>query len=86
MSMDPDSTVSMFSRRRCGLCDEAREVVLSERERMPFRFDETFIDGDDQLERLYGLRVPVVVVNGVEAFEYRVDAEDLRALLQAPRR
>jgi hypothetical protein len=80
--MAPEPTVSMFSRRRCGLCDEAREVVLSERERTPFRFEEAFIDGDDQLEQAYGLRVPVVLVDGVEAFEYRVDAQELRLLVR----
>ncbi len=80
--MAPEPMVFMFSRRRCGLCDEAREVVLSERERTPFRFEEAFIDGDDQLEQAYGLRVPVVMVDGVEAFEYRVDAQALRLLVR----
>jgi hypothetical protein len=80
--MAADSTVSMYSRRRCGLCDEARAVVLAERARAPFAFEETFIDGDDDLERAYGLRVPVVLVDGVEAFEYRVDPAELTRLLE----
>jgi hypothetical protein len=81
MSMGADSTVSMYSRRRCGLCDEARELVLAERAKTPFAFEETFIDGDDNLERAYGLRVPVVLIDGVEVFEYRVDPAGLRALV-----
>ena len=75
------SIVSMYSRRRCGLCDEAREVIQAERSRTPFAFEETFIDGDDDLEREYGLRVPVILVDGEEAFEYHVDPSELRRLV-----
>jgi hypothetical protein len=72
----------MYSRRRCGLCDEARQVILAERDRAGFDFAEVFIDGDDDLERGYGLRVPVVLIGGEEAFEYRVDPEQLRRLVE----
>jgi hypothetical protein len=72
----------MYSRRTCGLCDEARAVVLAERERAPFRFDEAYIDGDDGLERVYGLRVPVVTVDGVEEFEYQVEPSRFRSLVR----
>jgi len=75
--------VTLYSRRTCGLCEEARTVIEAERRRraIPFDFDEVFIDGDDALERDYGLRVPVVVVGGVERFEYHVDPTLLRAFL-----
>jgi hypothetical protein len=63
----------MYSRRACGLCDEARAVILAQRERTPFAFREVFIEGDDGLERAHGLRVPVVEVDGVERFETVVD-------------
>jgi hypothetical protein len=75
--------VVLYSRRRCGLCDEAREVVLAARRVRPFRFHEVSIDGDDRLEGRYGLRVPVVEIDGEERFEYRVDARRLRVLLGA---
>jgi Glutaredoxin-like domain (DUF836) len=71
----------LYSRRSCGLCDEARATILAERDRAGFRFREVLIDGDDGLERRYGLRVPVAEVNGVEAFEFVVNAAALRALL-----
>jgi hypothetical protein len=75
----------MFSRRRCGLCDEARAVIVAEQGRDPrrFAFEEAFIDGDEGLESEYGLRVPVVLIDGVESFEYHVDPARLRALLRA---
>ena len=75
----------LYSRRRCELCDEARKVLLAARPAHPFRFDEVFIDGDDGLEGRYGVRVPVVEIDGAERFEYLVDPRRLRALLRADR-
>ncbi len=72
----------MISRTTCGLCDEAREVVLAERAGTEFAFDEVFVDGHEDLEREYGIRVPVVIVDGEEEFEYHVDPERLRRLLR----
>ena len=71
----PLPQVLMFSRRTCGLCDKARAVILAERERTPFGFEEVWIDGDDALEDAHGLRVPVVEIDGREEFETFVDAE-----------
>jgi hypothetical protein len=79
--MPDPHVVRMYSRRACHLCDDARSVIESEARRTPFRFEELFVDGDHDLERDYGLRVPVVVVDGTEAFEYRVDPLRLQRLV-----
>lgn len=77
--------VVMYSRRACHLCDEAREVILGERDRgTVFDFVETTIDGDDELERELGLRVPVVEIDGREEFEIAVEPVRLRRLLLGP--
>jgi len=65
--------VLMYSRPGCGLCDEAREVILAERARTGFDYQEVDISGDDALELEYGIRIPVVLVDGRERFEVRVD-------------
>lgn len=74
----------MYSRPGCGLCDEAREVILAQRERGAFVFEEVDVSGDDALELEYGIRIPVVLVDGEELFEIRVEprafAEALRAI------
>jgi glutaredoxin len=67
----------MYSRPGCGLCDEARWVILRERERTPFRYEEVDISGDDALELEYGIRIPVVLIDGQERFEVRVDPVEL---------
>jgi hypothetical protein len=75
------TTVTMYSRRQCHLCDDARAVVLAQLAQTPFAFDERFIDGDDELEGRYGLRVPVVEIDGVESFEYNVNPSTFASLL-----
>lgn len=71
----------MYSRPGCGLCDQARATILATRERVPFHYEEVDVSGDDALEREYGLRIPVVLVDGEELFEISVDERDLAAAL-----
>ncbi len=77
--------VVMYSRTACHLCDEARAVIVAEAERSGsgFDFGEVPVDGDDDLERAYGLRVPVVLVDGREEFEIAVDPVRFHRLVAA---
>jgi len=75
--------VVLYSRPGCGLCDRAREVLEFQRARTPFALREVDVTGDDDLERAYGVRIPVVVVDGVERFEVEVDPAELAALIVA---
>ena len=72
----------MYSRPGCGLCDEARELILAERERTPFSYVEVDITGDHALEDEFGLRIPVVLVDGGEMFEISVEPHQLREALR----
>jgi len=67
-------SVRMYMRPGCGLCDEAREVIEAERARTVFDYEEVDVSGSDALELEYGIRIPVIVVDGLERFEVRVDA------------
>jgi len=73
----------MYSRPGCGLCDEARRVILGQRERTPFPYQEVDISGDDALELEFGIRIPVVLVDGEERFEVRVDPAELAAAVRS---
>ncbi len=73
--------VTLYSRRTCGLCDEARAEIEAVRSEIPFELEEVLIDGRDDLERAYGIRVPVVLVDGTEAFEIAVERGELRSLV-----
>jgi glutaredoxin len=74
--------VVLYSRPGCGLCDRARDVLEAQRTRTPFPLEEVDITGDDALELEYGIRIPVVTVDGVEAFELEVDPADLASLAE----
>lgn len=75
--------VVLYARAGCHLCDAAREVILTQRERTPFAFEEIDIETSETLVREYGLRIPVVVVEDVERFEYEVDPAVFAALVSA---
>jgi glutaredoxin len=70
-------TVVMYGRVDCCLCDDAREIIERVRSRRPFKFEERDIDRDDELLRTYLERIPVVTIDGVEAFELFVDESEL---------
>ena len=76
--------VVLYSRPACGLCDRARAVLETQRARTPFDLREIDISGDDDLELEFGMRIPVVLVDGRERFEVEVDPADLAALFAAP--
>ncbi len=70
--------VTLYSAAGCHLCASARRVVERVRADVPFELDEVDITGDPELERRYRERIPVVLVDGEEAFTYFVYPEGLR--------
>jgi hypothetical protein len=74
--------VVLYSRTSCHLCEQARDLILAEQARSVFDFEEVLIDGDQALERDYGLRVPVVEVDGAEAFEFEVEPRRFASLVR----
>ena len=75
------SKVTVYTRIGCHLCEEAERVVRSEQATGGFRLELVDIDRDPELVRRYGVRVPVVAVDGEELFEYEVPVDLLRARL-----
>jgi glutaredoxin len=73
--------VVLYSRSGCHLCDEARAVLEAERARTAFELVEIDIETDDELVKEYGIRIPVVAIDGVERFEIAVDPGELARLV-----
>ncbi len=71
-------TVVLYGRPGCHLCDDAREILLRARSEHPFVLQERDIERDDALFAAYLERIPVVTIDGEEAFELFVDATELR--------
>ena len=75
--------VTIYLADGCHLCESALRVLAAVREEIPFELVEVGIDGDPGLERAYRERIPVVEVDGVEAFTYFVHPDGLRRRLLA---
>lgn len=75
------TTITLYGRAGCCLCDEARDVLLRVRARSPFTLEERDIAADEAWHRAYLERIPVVTIDGVEAFDLFVDEAELEKRL-----
>lgn len=77
-------TITVYSREDCPLCAEAIATIERIVAELDVSVDLTVVDvGDDpELAAEYGDRVPYVFVDGNPEFEFHVDAEELRELLE----
>jgi hypothetical protein len=73
--------VTLYTRPECHLCDVASDVLEAARQDFAFDINRVDISTDRDLRKRYGVRIPVVAVNGVELFEHRVDDRALRSVL-----
>ena len=81
MACTRSARVTVYTAPGCHLCGEALAVVAE-----VCGDDVAVVDisGDAELEARYRERLPVIAVDGEEAFVYRVEAEDLRERLARP--
>ena len=75
--------VTLYTRPGCHLCDEAKLAMLAARCDDEYTLDEVNIENDPRLLHSYRYDVPVVLINGIEAFRHRVATEDFRRLVMA---
>jgi glutaredoxin len=69
--------VVLYGREGCCLCDDARVILERVRAAHPFSLTEVDIDADERLLRAYLERIPVITIDGHEAFELFVDETEL---------
>lgn len=75
--------VIVYSRPGCHLCDEAKAVIENSNCSDRFTLEEVNIESDDELLKQYRYDIPVVTIDGVEAFRHRVDREQFRNLVRS---
>ncbi len=78
-------TVTVFSRHGCHLCDVAIETLEPLKSELNFDLEKIYIDGDLELEKLYGEQVPVIHIDGVHHDFFKVDPERFRSSLEKHR-
>jgi glutaredoxin len=74
--------VTLYTRVGCHLCERAEAVLREAQAATPFELQLVDVDGDPELTRRYGVRVPVVAIDGVEHFEFEVPHDQLVQLLE----
>jgi glutaredoxin len=79
----PKAHVIVYSRPGCHLCDEAKSVIETSGCTERFTFEEINIDGNLDLLAKFRFDIPVVFINGVEAFKHRVDSDEFRRRILA---
>jgi glutaredoxin len=75
-------TVTVYSRHGCHLCESAEKTIESLRETLEYSVEILYIDGNDELEKLYGTEVPVIHINGEHHDFYKVDPVRFKTSLE----
>jgi glutaredoxin len=75
--------VIVYSRPGCHLCDEAKLAIATAGCDERFTLEEINIESDPELLRKYKYDIPVVTIDGVEAFRHRVDVRQFRTRINA---
>jgi len=78
--------VTVYSRHGCHLCENAVNTLEGMREELEFTVEVIYIDGNPELEKLYGHEVPVIHINGEHHDFFKVDPERFRTSLEKHRR
>ena len=79
------TVITVFGRHGCHLCDVAVEVLDGMREELNYEIKKIYIDGNPELEKLYGEQVPVIHIDGNHHDFFRVDPERFKSSLEKHR-
>ena len=82
----PTGRLTVVHRHDCQLCDEMLTELAELGRALPLPPLELLdVDSDPQLQRRYGLEVPVLLLDGMVVCRHRLDRDELTRLLRAPR-
>jgi glutaredoxin len=84
--MQPPSTkanVIIYSRPGCHLCDEAKQAIEAAHCLDEYTLEEINIESEPGLLCRYQYDIPVITINGVEAFRHRLTSDAFRERLLA---
>jgi glutaredoxin len=77
--------VTIYGRTGCHLCEDALQLLQSMQDELNFEVEEILIDGNEELEKLYGEKIPVTHIDGVHHDFWRVDPERFKSSLEKHR-
>jgi len=75
--------VIIYSRPGCHLCEEAKAAIKSAGCEDQFTLEEINIESDSELLTKYKYDIPVIAINGVEAFLHRLTPQEFKQKISA---
>jgi glutaredoxin len=79
--MRSTGSVTVYHAADCSLCARALEVVSEAQAELGFELELVDVAADAELEARYRALLPVIEINGEQAFTYFVDPDAFRARL-----
>ena len=73
--------VVLYTRAGCSLCTQAKDVLLQAQRETPFALREVDIGSSGPLWEEHRYDIPVIAIDGVEAFRHRVTLRALKERL-----
>lgn len=74
--------IEIMTKSDCSLCDDAKDIIEQVIPEFPVELKMTDIESDPELFERYKEKIPVVLINGVESFVYKVHPVTLRRKLE----
>ncbi len=74
----------LYTKPGCHLCDEMKREIQRAGCAALYTLAEVNIETDSDLLAQYRYEIPVLLIDGVEAFRHRLRAEDFKARLTDP--
>jgi hypothetical protein len=79
------TTVTVFGRHGCHLCEVATSVLEGMQAELNFEIEKIYIDGNLELEKLFGEQIPVIHIDGKHHDFFKVNPERFRLSLEKHR-
>ena len=79
--MESKARVLLYTKPNCSLCEKMKEQLAKAGVDELYELAELDIESDADLFAQYRYEIPVLLVNGVEAFRHRLAAEEFRAYI-----
>ena len=83
MKMKPKARAVLYSKSGCHLCEEMKEEMNRAGCSDLYELEEINIEDDSDLFARYRYEIPVVSINGVEAFRHHLRADEFRNYVTA---
>ena len=77
--------IKLYSKPGCHLCEEMKSEIASANCAGVYELQEINIESDAELFARYRNDIPVLSIDGVEAFKHRLSSADFRDYLNQPR-